>query len=124
MHCFTEMKIVAGSGNRTFNACKDMNALLLVESSRMRTAKDTVTFIVFLFDSKPTRIFSNVFDLTEVLRVLLWLIWLFKLVPTPLRKHRYLARSKCLEISYSTCSDNPKSSVFHGHFIFKIKVSV
>jgi hypothetical protein len=128
IHWSTELKIVAGSGNRTFNACKDMNVLLL-EYSRMRNdcsvvAKDTVTFIVFLSDSKTTKIFSNVSDLTEVFRVLLWLVWLFKLVPTPLRKHRYLARSKCLAISYSTWSDKPKSSLFHASFTFKIKVPV
>lgn len=103
-----------------------MNALLLVESSGTRTdcsviAKDIATFVVFLSDSKTTKIFSNVFDMTEVL---LRLVWFFKLAPTPLRKHRYLARSKCLEISYSTCSDKPKSSVFHVPFNFKIKFSV
>jgi hypothetical protein len=53
-----------------------MNALLLVEYSRMRTdcsviTKDTVAFIVLLADSKTTKTFSNVFDLTAVFRVLL-----------------------------------------------------
>jgi hypothetical protein len=50
-----------------------MNTLLFVESSRMSTdcsviATDTVTFIVFLSDSKTTKIFSNVFDLTGSLK--------------------------------------------------------
>jgi hypothetical protein len=82
-------------------------------------AKDSLTFIVFLSDSKTTKIFSKFFDLTKVFRLLLWLVWLFKLVLTPLRKHRYLARSKRLSLSYSTCSHKPKFSLFHALFHFE-----